>query len=97
MINKYGLTMRGLKAAAGATRQPGVGYYDGYVQIAYNLDTGDVLTAYHVSRGSWTAWHDARVVNVLTAQSAVTMQGLANAIACKVDEVRAKEAWLANL
>ena len=50
-----------------------------------------------MSRDSWTAWHDARVVNVLTAQNAVTMQGLANAIACKVDEVRAKEAWLANL
>lgn len=81
-INTYGYKMHGLKAASGETKN--YGYYSGsYVQINYDVSTGDVWTDYHYSLGqnSWTEYHDSDVVTVCNTSRHMTMQEIADAIA----------------
>lgn len=81
-VNKHGLTMRGLKAASGETKD--YGYYSGrYVQISYDTVTGDIMTDYHYSLGqnSWTRYHNPAIITVATTADHMTMQEIADAIA----------------
>lgn len=81
-VNKHGLTMRGLKAASGETKD--CGYYSGhYVQISYDIVTGDIMTDYHYSLGqnSWTRYHNPAIITVATTADHMTMQDIADAIA----------------
>lgn len=80
-INKHGLTMNGLRVAAGETK--GLSPYDhGYVQISYDKSTGDIYTNYHYSIGGnwWTQYHDEEVITICTTHSPMTMQEIADAI-----------------
>lgn len=81
-INKHGLTMRGLKAASGETKD--YGYCSGhYVQISYDTVTGDIMTDYHYSLGqnSWTSYHNPAIITIATTADHMTMQDIADAIA----------------
>ena len=81
-VNKYNLTIKGLKAAAGDTKGL-TGYYSGrYIQISYDKRTGDVLTDYHCSFGqnSWTEYHDPDVITVGNTSVPMTMQEIADEI-----------------
>ena len=81
--NTYGLTMRGLRKAAGATKGL-TGYYNGhYVQISYDTSNGEILTNYHYSLGqnSWTQYHGSDIITVCNASNPMTMQQIADAIA----------------
>lgn len=81
-IDKHGLKMAGIKAAAAETK--GLSPYDhGYVQISYDTKTGEILTNYHYSIGqnSWTQYNDPDVITVCYAHSQMKMQAIADAIA----------------
>lgn len=86
-VNKHGLTMRGLKAASGETKD--YGYYSGhYVQISYDTLTGDIMTDYHYSLGqnSWTRYHNPAIIAVAITADHMTMQDIADAIARALEE-----------
>ncbi len=79
------LNIKGLKKASGETQD--YGYYDGrYVEIFYDLSTGEVWTKFQCSLGqnSWTEYHDANIIKVCNATRHMTMQELADAIYEKV-------------
>jgi hypothetical protein len=92
-INTHGLKMHGLKKASGETQN--YGYYSGsYVQINYDVSTGDVWTDYHYSLGqnSWTEYRDSDVITVCRTSCHMTMQEIADAISDAIsdaDEVAA--------
>ena len=93
MVNTHGLKMNGLKKAAGETKDL-KGYYSGsYIQLSYDLDSGDVITDYFYSLGqnSWKVYHDDSILSVGNVSEPKTMQPLADMIAQKVEE---REAWL---
>lgn len=76
-INKHGLKMVGLKKASGATRN--YGYYGNfYVQIAYDLKDGKIVTAEH-TKNSYTKWVDG-VIHVCNTSKRMTMQEIADAV-----------------
>lgn len=80
--NTYGLTMRGLRKAAGDTKGL-TGYYSGhYVQISYDTSDGEILTNYHYSLGhnTWSQYHDSDIITVCNASEPMTMQQIADAI-----------------
>jgi len=81
--NRHGLTMKGLRKAAGETK--GLpGYYSGhYIQISYDMSDGEILTNYHYSLGqnSWTQYHSSDIITICNASSPMTMQQIADAIA----------------
>lgn len=80
--NTYGLTIKGLRKTAGETK--GLqGYYSGeYVQISYDMSTGDIYTDYHYSLGhnSWSEYHDSDIVTICNASEPMTMQEITDAI-----------------
>lgn len=89
-IDKHNLPMHGLRKASGETKDL-AGYYSGhYVQISYDIQTGDVITDYHYSLGqnSWTKYHDANIITICNASEPMTMQEIADAIANKIKEGR---------
>ena len=80
--NTYGLTIKGLRKTAGETK--GLqGYYSGqYLQISYDMATGDIYTNYHCSFGqnSWSEYHDSDIIRICNASDPMTMQDIADAI-----------------
>lgn len=89
-INKHGLKMTGIKAAAAETS--GLNPHDhGYVQISYDTATGDILTNYHYSIGqnSWTQYNDSNIITVCYTHEKMTMQAIADAIADAVQIFKA--------
>lgn len=81
--DRHGMTMKGLRKAAGATKGL-TGYYSGhYVQISFDRGVGEVLISEHCSFGqnSWTQYHDPEVITVCNASAPMTMQEIADRIA----------------
>lgn len=82
-INRHGLSMQGLRKAAGETKGL-TGYYSGhYVQVSYDTVTGDILTDYHYNLGqnSWSVYHDPDIITICNASIPMTMQQIADATA----------------
>lgn len=92
MLNKYGLKMTGIKAAARETNYVHC-HFGSYVQIGYDRSTGDVIANYHVSGSDWTEWGRPDVVTVANARCKLTMQDIADAIRDTLDEIAEREAW----
>lgn len=81
-INKHGLKMHGLKKASGMTKDLR-GYYSGhYIQLSYDLDTGNILTDYHYNLGEnwWTKYHNPNIITVCNLTEPTTMQDIADLI-----------------
>jgi hypothetical protein len=82
-VNTYGMKMKGLKKASGDTCD-----YDngGYIQISYDVVTGEILTDFHCDLGgnSYTRYHDKAVLGVCTTGCHMTMQEIADAIYRKI-------------
>ena len=82
MLNTYGLKMDGLEKAARATR--GLrGYYSGeYIQLSYNLKTGEIFTRYFCSLGqnSWIVYPDCDVITICNICCPTSAQKIANII-----------------
>jgi len=69
------MKITGIKAVCSETEQL-KGYYNGhYVQINYNLRTGETWGDYHYSLGqnSWTVYHDPDIITVCNAEEPMTM------------------------
>lgn len=86
-INKHGLKMRGLKSASGDTKDYG---RNCYIQISYNIRTGEVLTDYHCSIGgnSWTEYRDSDIITIRNTNRHMTMQEIADAIAQELESMQ---------
>ena len=85
MLNTHNLKIKGLKKASGKTINwnPRSG---GYTEIFYNRDSGEVWTVDQVSLGhnSWTKYDDPAIIKVTETETHMTMQAIADAIACAV-------------
>lgn len=84
-LNKYGIKMNGLKAAAGETKAL-CPYGTLHIQISFDRATGDIITDWHTA-GSWSEYHDTDIINVGTAKTPMTMQEIADAIKRRLDLV----------
>ena len=87
-VDTHGLKMIGLRSACSDTKGL-TGYYSGrYVQISYDLRSGEILTNYHVSLGqnSWTKYHDPSVIRVCNVSEPATMQQIADMIYSAVQQ-----------
>ena len=74
--------MIGLRKAAGASKST-KGYYDGYyIQLNYNIKTGEVLTTEHWSLGqnSWSKYDDRNIIFICNISNPTTMQVIADMI-----------------
>lgn len=88
-LDTHGMKMTGIKAAAGATKDL-TPYGGSCVQVSYDRETGEVLTAYHVGSG-WTLYHESSIVTACYATAPMTMQEVADSIADKVRCIWADE------
>ena len=77
-VNTHGRIMKGLKEAAGATKQLKGFYSEIYIQITYIFSESRIEWTYQVSRGhnSWTRYDDDAVY--FFAYSPMTMQEIAD-------------------
>lgn len=67
------MTIKGIRKVVGETRHSHFHFNrGGNLQISLNLDTGELLTAYHVGE-SWTVYHDPSIVHVATVNRPLTM------------------------
>jgi len=83
MINTYGLTMIGLRQAAGNTHFPA---HSLSTQISYDTATGQIHTAVHASANSWVVYRSPTIIYVCHANHRLTMQQIADRIAHAVME-----------
>lgn len=81
-INKHGLIIKNLRKVAGelqANLSKSNTYYSGiYMQVDYNVETGELIAAYHYSLGhnNWTVYHDKNFVRIGNYIKPCTMQEL---------------------
>lgn len=85
MLNTHNLKIKGLKKASGETCNWN-SRSGGYTEIFYNRDSGEVWTVDQVSIGhnSWTEYDDPAIIKVAETETHMTMQEIADAIACNV-------------
>lgn len=86
-VNKHGLKMTGIKAAAGNTRQI-VPHCGMYYELFYDMDDGRVWTVLQISLGqnSWTEYHDNTILKVGNLSRVTTMQEIADKVSYAVQE-----------
>lgn len=91
-IDTHGLKMVGLRKASGYTENYPAGSGQ-YVQISYDMETGEILTSYHVSIGqnSWMGYNDVNVILVCFTRHHLSMQMIADLIASKVSYNTSKQ------
>ena len=80
MLNKYGLKMNGIKKAAGETKDLRGFYARSYVQISYDVNSGEVLAKYHDSANSFMRYDEPGIIHVMNAHNPISMQYIADMI-----------------
>lgn len=78
-INKHGLVINGLKAAAGKTENEKP-YSNWHYMVFYDTSNGDVWTDAIYGRNSWNEYRDSDIVRIMDTQQHVTMQEIADRI-----------------
>ena len=74
--------MNGLKKAAGMTKNL-KGHYDpAYVELFYNIETGDVICneQYDLGHNTWTVYDNEKIIGWGNICYPATMQEIANAV-----------------
>lgn len=92
-IEKHGVQMHGLRKVAGASKGLG-GYYAGaYLEVFYDLSTGQVWGKYQYSLGAntWTVYNDPDVIRIGNIYEPCTMQGIADMIRNELERRAAVE------
>ena len=90
MINTYGLKMTGLKQVVSETKCLD-GYYSGkYLQLNYDISTGEVFTNFHFSLGqnNWSEYHNADIIVICNLSSPHTMQQIVDLIHEKLEYLK---------
>ena len=79
MVITYDMKMNGLKAACGLTKRLQGGHY---IQLSYNVVSGDVITSEHCScdRSSYPAYDDENIKIIACLSMPYTMQEIADLI-----------------
>ena len=87
MLDTHGMKIKGLKKASGETCELG-DYSASYIEVFYDLRTGEVWTAYQYSLGenSWTEYNESSILKICNTHHHLTMQTLADMIYDKVCE-----------
>ena len=90
MLNMFGLKMKGLKRIAGESKTLDGYLFPAYLQISYDMNTGEVMSDFHCSLGgnSWTEYADNDVITVCNLYHPTSMQDLALRIQTCVEEHR---------
>ncbi|MCD7996424.1 MAG: hypothetical protein LUH21_04235 [Clostridiales bacterium] len=81
--------IKGLKKIVSETKALR-GYYSGlYIQLNYNLETGEAWTDYHCSFGqnSWSQYHDSNIITICNISSPMTMKEIRQRIEEKVEYI----------
>lgn len=81
--------IKGLRKVSGETKSL-PGYYSGlYLQLNYNMETGEAWTNHHCSLGqnSWTQNHDSNIITIGNISSPVTMKEIEQMINEKVEYI----------
>ena len=81
-VNTHGLKMIGLRKVAGESKST-KGYYDGYyIQISYNIITGEIHVNEHWNLGhrDYVVYHNPNIINVGNICTPHTMQDIADKI-----------------
>jgi hypothetical protein len=99
-VNTYGLVMRGLRKAAGATKSLRGPVYHHFVQISYDMATGDILIDHHYAfqNTEITVYRSPSIINVGAVVCPLTMQhiaiSVANAVTAHKDyDAKMSAAW----
>lgn len=96
-LNKHGLKITGLKKLAGelqANLPQNNGYRPGrYMQVNYDCNTGEVWADffYDLGHGSYKKYHDPAIITVCTISQPLTMQGIIDCIASKLNQLEYME------
>ena len=87
-VDTHGLKMIGLRSACSETKYLPGDYSGHYVQISYDISSGEILTNYHVSLGenSWTQYNDQSVSTVCNVSRPKTMQEIADLVSSAVQD-----------
>ena len=82
MLNKYDLKMNGIKKASAKTKCLRGFYARGYVQISYDINTGDIFAVYHncFGRESFINYGKSNIIHVTNADDPLSMQNIADKI-----------------
>lgn len=89
MVDRHGLTIRGLKKASGNTFD--YGYYNPrYVEVFYDTKSCRVWTVeqYSAGRNSFTVYNAPEIVKVCETSRHLGMQDIADLIERKLDGLR---------
>lgn len=87
-VNTYGIKMNGLRKACGETKC--LNPYDGYhFEIAYDPDTGDVLTSELLSHSSFVKWNDG-IIPCGNVYGYTSMQDIADNVYLRVHDMMDK-------
>lgn len=79
MINKHGLPMVGLEAAAAETQLlPGT---SATVQVSYDREDGQVLASWHADSNSYNVYQSPSIITIAHYAGATTAQEIADRIA----------------
>lgn len=87
-VNTYGINIKGLKKASGATMNYGA-YSGKYDELFFDKASGKVWTVFQCSLGqnSWTEYHDSNVIKLGNITEHLTMQQIADMIREAVSNV----------
>lgn len=89
MVNTYGLKMTGLDEVAKESRGLNGPYDAGYLQINYDIKTGEVFSnfLYSLGENSWVRYHDKAIHVIGNVARPCSAQQLADMILNYIAEV----------
>ena len=78
MLDKYGLKMNGISAAAKETKYTEYGLY---VVISYDMDTGDIYADAYPDCNTWAEFKSSSVIGICRTNIPLSQQEIADLIA----------------
>ena len=91
-VDRHGLVMKGLRKAAGRTIRETARWAQMYIQIDYNIITGEVLTHCHFF-GNYYDYQNSNILCICHTDVPLTMQEIADSIAQEVKIKKLEEQW----
>ena len=93
MLNTGNMKILGLKRCSSATKDF-KGYYSGeYIELFYNVSTGEAWPCYHYSIGQneWMKYDDPNIIKIANYSIPTTMKQMADDILRTLDQMKRTE------